>query len=265
MSAKLVELRDQLVIDAGVEGDPKFPIPRLNRMIALAERYVQTELNALGFKKWEKSLTVTKIGSGSGVEGFADSYFNSATKNVAVATIPFTHSAVSYLKDILESPSSILFVSCDFYSAPTHAYGLAYEVDKDRFKESLMNTYLAPTKKSPIFMRLGNKLWVAPYADSTYNLQSITVFYYKVITDITLFESPLTTADDNTTEIPVEFEEFIIKKAKLEIDIILEKVNNRSSITRQIQQNISSAYQKFAGKQKELNRASMRDNQTKMQ
>lgn len=249
----LKALRDQLVIDAGVEGDPKFPITRLNRMIALAERYVQTELNTYGLKKFEKFATITGA-------DLVSAAFNKATSNVKTVAIS------TVITDLLETPSSILFIECDFLLSPsTHAYSLAYEVDKDKFKESLNNSLLAPTKKNPIFMRLDNQIWIAPLADGSYNLNSITPYYYKRVTDISAIVSPATDAEDNLTEIPAEFEEYIVKKAKLEIDVILEKVQNRQSIANQLQQEIQSANQKFINKQVEMNRANTRDIKTKMQ
>ena len=265
MPSKLIELRDQLIIDAGVGGNPKFPIPRLNRMIALAERYVQTELSTIGFKKWEKVLTVTTSGGAS--DGLVDAAFNSATNNVSTISIPFTDTGVTFLNDLLESPSSILFLDCKYILLTASTYGLANEVDKDKFKESLRNTYFVPTKAQPIFMRLNNKIWIAPLIDaaSNYKIDQVDIYYHKVITDISVVISPATDADQNTTEIPMEFEEFIIKKAKMEIDTILEKLQNKVSASQQLQREISSAYQKFIGKQKELNRANTRDSKIKLQ
>jgi hypothetical protein len=263
MPAKLIELRDQLIIDANIEGDAKFPIPRLNRMISLAERYVQTELNSLGMKKWEKSLLVTASGGVS--DGLINAAFNHGTNNCDTISIPFVDGAITYLNDLLETPSSILFIDCDYLLVAAHSYGLAYEVDKDRFKEALSNTYLAPTKKNPIFMRLNNKIWISPLTDSSYLLNQVTVYYYKVITDISAIVSPATDADQNTTEIPVEFEEYVIKKAKLEIDTILERIMDKTLASRQLQSEITSAYKNFVGKQTELNRANMQDKKTKLQ
>jgi hypothetical protein len=265
MSAKLIELRDQLIIDAGIEGDPKFPAPRLNRMIALAEKYVQTQLIPLGLKKWEKVLTVTT--SGGVADGLTDAAFNSATNNVSTISMPFTDTLISYLNDVLESPASILFIDCKYKLLTDSSYGLAYEVDKDRFKEVLSNTYFAPTKKQPIFMRLNNKIWIAPLVDaaSLQKIDQVDVFYHKVITDISVIISPATTADDNRTEIPVEFEEHIIRKAKIEIDEILGRSEKKASASRQLDREILMAFNKFAGKQFEVNRAAQQSKKTKLQ
>lgn len=265
MSSKLVEIRDQIIIDAGIEGNTKFPIPRLNRMITLAERYVQTELASLGFKKWEKVLTVTISGGVADGLVITGQKFNSATDNVGTISIPFTDGAITYLDDLLESPSSILFIDCKYVLVAASSYGLAKEVDKDGFKSKLINSFYVPTKSEPIFMRLNNKIWIAPLTDaaSSYVLNQVDVYYYKVITDISVIISPATDADQNTTEIPIEFEEFIIKKVKMEIDAILERLNDKVSTSNQLQKEITEAYQKFIGKQKELNRANVRDAQIK--
>ena len=93
--ATLKELRDQIVIDSGVQGNPKFPILRLNRIINLACRYVQTELNGLGMKKWESSVALGTPSSGT--------FGGTSIKKVAIST----------LINMLESPNSILFSEVD--------------------------------------------------------------------------------------------------------------------------------------------------------
>lgn len=230
MSATLLQLRDQLIIDAGVEGDPKFPIPRLNRLLNLAQRYVQTELNGLGSKKFEVSAALS----------LSTSSFVGAS-NVKRAAIP---------TNLLESPSSILFIDCNDGSTN---YGIAYEVDKDRFLEQISNTYLVSTVKQPIFMRLANYIWLFPLG-----ITSATVYYYKAITDLS--------SDGDATEIPSEFEEYILKKAKLEVDSILGKVQEKEMASMEIQKDLASAYQKFLEKQQpEQNRASQQNVKSKFQ
>lgn len=230
MAATLLQLRDQLILDAGIEGNPKFPTPRLNRLINLAQRYVQTELNGLGMKKWEKKATIGTMTAAA---------FASASNNVKTASLP---------TDMLETPSSILFLEITGATST----GLAYEVDKDRFLEQLNNTYLAPTEKQPIFMRLANLMYIAPSTSA-----SGSVHYYKAIPDLS--------ADGDSTEIPVEFEEFIIKKARMEVDLVLGKLQEKEQASAQLSRDLSAAYEKFLGKQVELNRGNTRDNKAKLQ
>ena len=225
-------LRDQLIIDAGVEGDPKFPSPRLNRLLNLAQRYVQTELNGLGSKKWEAVDALT-LGSGTFVG-----------VNIKKSAVLGTD-----CPNMLETPSSILFIDCNDGST----YGVAYEVDKDRFLEQISNTYLSSTLKQPIFMRLANYIWLSPAT-----ITAASAYYYKAITDLS--------GDSDVTEIPAEFEEYIIRKAKLEIDAILGKVQEKEMASSELQKDLSSAYEKFLSKQQqEPNRASQQNLKSKMQ
>jgi hypothetical protein len=232
MSASLLELRDQIIIDCGIEGNPKFPNPRLNRMINLAQRNVQTELNGLGMKKWENTDALTL---GSSTFGGV-----SVLKSAALGTD---------CPNILESPSSIIFIEC----SGGGVYGVAQEVDKDRFLEQIQNTFMVSTLKQPVFMRLANFIWLAP---ST--ISAATAYYYKGISDLT--------ADGNTTEIPTEFEEFIIKKVKLEIDAILGKIQEKESASAEIQNQLTDTFNKFAlAQQPEQNRATQQDVKSKLQ
>ena len=231
MPATLLQLRDQLIIDAGVEGNPKFPIPRLNRLINLAQRYVQTELNGLGMKKFETTDSLTLVAS-----TFAG---YSVKKSALIGTD---------CPNMLETPSSISFVDC----SDGVTYGIAYEVDKDKFLETAKNSLLAPTLKEPVFIRLANYLWLLPSTITT-----ATAYYYKGITDLS--------SDSTETEIPAEFEEYIIKKAKLEIDTILEKIQEKELASVDLQKDLMSAYQSFLSKQQEFNRANQQEMKSKLQ
>lgn len=219
MGATLLQIRDQIIIDAGIEGNPKFPSLRLNRLVNLAQRRVQTQLNGLGMRKWESSDSLT-LSAGT---------FN----NVNIKTAPLSTDC----PNMLESPNSIIFIECTGVSSS----GLAYEIDKDRFAEQLANTYLAPVEKQPIFMRLAQKIYIAPATVAT-----ATAYYYKAVTDLS--------ADADATEIPLEFEEFIIKNVIIEIDYVLGKIADKNSAQNQLSNEIAQAYEKFLGKQTELNR-----------
>lgn len=218
MSATLLELRDQLRIDHDILGNDKFPDARLNRIINLAQRYIQTSLNGLGMKKWEKSTGITPVVL---TEDAIASSFNN------VKTISLSSS----LPDLLESPNSIKFIDC--------TSGIALEVSEDYFIEALRNSYLAPSLVKPIFTRFAGKVYLAPLAIST-----VKVYYYRVITDLA--------SDASTTEIPVEFEEQLLKKAGVDIDFILQKVQDKQSALQAIDGEIKQAYASYIGKQQEV-------------
>jgi hypothetical protein len=233
MSATLLELRDQLIIDTGVQGNPQFPTGRLNRLLNLAQRYIQTELNGLGMKKWETAQDISGGLTGATFSGVS-------VKTVDIGSTYFLH--------MLESPDSILFLDCSGVEEEVQYNGIAYAVDVSRFQEQVSNTYLAPTLKKPVFTRLANKVWIAPSI-----VTSATAYYYKAITDMT--------SDVSTTEIPIEFEGFLLKKAVLEVEQILGKLDEKELKMRQLEKDIASAYQKFLGKQVEQQRESIKQKQ----
>lgn len=225
--ATLKQLRDQIIIDAGISGQPLFPTTRLDRMINLAQRYVQTNLNGLGMKKWEASDSLTLTATPRGFAGHDVEIANLSTD----------------CPNMLESPNSIIFIQTEDDAG---ACGLAYEIDVKSFQEQLENTYLAPTLAKPVFMRLANKLFIAPYS-----VDSAIAYYYKAVTDLS--------SDSSTTEIPLEFEDFIIKKVVLDIDDILGKSQDKELAQRSLEKDIQATYEKFLGKQNELNRIKIND------
>ena len=221
----LLQIRDQIIIDAGIKNNPDFPIARLNRIINLAQRYVQTNLNGLGFKKWETSISI-----GTPSEGFHGA---TAIKTFTVAT----------LEDMLESPSSIILIETSDGSTK----GIARPVDPDVFEEQISNTYLAPTLAKGVFTRLSGNILLAP---ST--ITSGTAHYYKNIAALS--------ADSDTTTIPLEFVEFIIKKSVNDINEALGKLQNSAKATQELEARLSEVYQKFHGIQNEQNRNKINQN-----
>lgn len=222
MASTLAELRDQIVIDANVQGNPLFPVNRLNRIINLAQRSIQTELNGLGMKKWETRVVLSESIRST-------TFVGKPVVSVALNEENFPQ--------MLESPRSIIFIEC----SDGVAHGLAFEVDLERFKEQIDNTWLSPTTGSAVFMRLANQVLVAPV-----EVNSLVAYYYKAAADLV--------NDSDETSIPMEFEEYVIKKAVAEIDGILGNLEAKQVKTKQIQSEISAAYQKFLEKQGERGR-----------
>jgi len=219
--ATLLQLRDQIIIDTGILGNPDFSVARLNRMINLAQRYVQSQLHALGMKKWEKMYPLTLSSS------------NFSGNSVKVASV------TTNLPDMLESPKSIIFIATS--DATSTYYGNAFEVSVKEFKEQLGNSYLAPTLVKPIFTRLAGFIYLSPDT-----ITDASALYYRVVTDLS--------TDASSTEIPSEFEEFIIKKVSLEIDSILGKIQEKQVAEQQLDKEIITSYQNFLNKQAETER-----------
>jgi len=224
-STTLLQIRDQVTLDAGVKNHPEFPPTRLNRIINLAQRYVQTLLNGLGFKRWETSIATGALTAG----------FHGAT---AIKTF-----AVTVLTDMLESPSSILLIETTDGSTK----GIARPVDPNVFEEQIANTYLAPTLAKGVFSRLSGNFLLAP---ST--ITGGTVHYYKNVTDLS--------GDADISEIPLEFVEFVIKKAVNDIKEALGDLQNTSKVTQELEGRLNEVYQKFHGKMQEQNRNKQNNN-----
>lgn len=227
MASTLKQIRDQIIIDAAISGNPLFPTLRLNKMINLAQRYVQTNLNGLGMKKWETSDALLLTSTAKGFAGH----------DVQISDLS------TDCPNMLESPNSIIFIQT---VDDANAYGIAYEIDIRSFQEQLDNTYLSPTLSKPVFMRLANKIFIAPYT-----VDQAIAYYYKAVTDLS--------SDSATTEIPIEFEDFVIKKTVLDINEILGKLQDKELAQRQLEKDIQQSYEKFLGKQQELNRVKAND------
>lgn len=221
----LLQIRDQVFLDAGIKNNPDFPPARVNRIINLAQRYVQTMLNGLGFKRFETSISI-----GTPSAGFHGA---TAIKTFTVAT----------LLDMLESPSSILLIE----TSDGTTKGIARPVDPNIFEEQISNTYLAPSLAKGVFTRLSGNILLSPAT-----ITSGAAHYYKNITDLS--------GDTDTSEIPLEFIEFVIKKAVLDINESLGKLQNTAKATQDLESRLSEVYQKFHGKQQEQTRSKQNDN-----
>jgi hypothetical protein len=228
MPATLVQLKDQIIIDAQIEGDERFPHNRIVRMINLAQKYVQLRIIKLGAKKWEKkSASITPDSS---------TYVGKNVKTISVSTS---------LADLLEGMFSVLNIEVDDGSN----YGEAGQVDKDKFLSQLKNTYLQPSlsNNEAVFMRLSGLIYLSPSAITT-----AYVHYYKTVPDLS--------SDSDETEIPVEYEEFIIKRAIIEINSILGKLNEKQNALNNLDTEIKEAFQNFDINLRDDNAVAMQNN-----
>lgn len=218
MSATLKQLRDKVIIDRpNLIGHPDFPDARLNKELNLAQRYVQTEIAGIGFYKWQASASATAGLSATTHAG------------VNVKTVPIN---ATYFPNMLESPKSIRY----FDISDGSTSGIAREVAEQNLQEKLSNTYTAPTLKQGSFTRIDNNVILAPSTITT-----ATVHFLKVVTDLS--------SDSDTTEIPPEFEGFILKKVLIELDDILGKLDSKASAMQQLGMDIQKAYQEYNNRQ----------------
>lgn len=211
--ATLVQLRDEIILRTGVKNSTEFPPTRINRYINLAQRFVQNMLNGLGMKKWETSISSGTLSAGT--------YGASNVKTFAT----------SVLTSMLESPSSIRFIE----TSDGTTKGIARPVDENIWEEQLSNTYMSPTLAKPVFCRISGAIQLAPSTITT-----ATVHYYKSVTDLA--------SDGDSTEIPLEFEQFVIEKAITDIEADMGKIANKEASVSKIEQQLQTVYDKFHGK-----------------
>src|ERR1017187_5940741 len=210
MSTTLKMLRDQIILDANISGDVNFPDLRLNRIINLSQRYVQTALDGLGMRKWEKSAGLT----------LAPGLF----VGIAIKTSPVP-------TNMAESPKAIKFV--DVTDGTRN--GLAFEIGENLFFENITNTFLTPTISKPKFARLANNILLSPAT-----ITSGTIYYYGVVTDLV--------NDGDSSEIPSEFDDNVIKRAIIDIDVVLGKIQDKQVALADLDKTINDSWQKFLGK-----------------
>jgi len=281
MGMSLTQFRDQVELSANIKGDPDFGVTRINRKINLACRYVQIQLNGLGFKKWETAMPITPL---------AGTFAGIAIKKVGVNS----------LSNMLESPRSIPFIEVTDGSL----FGVAFPTDANKFKSKVVNSYDQATMKDPVFTRLANMILLTPVG-----IISGTAYYYKCINDLldttltitaatagsgivtvtcvnhgltdgdtisiagvtgmtdlnstfqvivtasNTFTVPLTTIQTWTaggtitvySQIPMEFEDFIVRKVVMDIGIDQGKIQNKDNVLKEFDNDLTNTYNKFFG------------------
>lgn len=208
----LAQIRNFILTEVPeIIGHEDYPNVRLNQMINFAQREVQRQLSSLGYKKWIKEASPTTT---------TTTYAGDTVLRFTVPT------------DMLESPDSIIELPCSGTSEGSSTYAYAREVNIDLWREQVANLFLRPTSKRPAYFRLGNVIMVSQGSGTI--LSECSIIYEYIVTDLS--------SDSSTTEIPAEFEEFIIKKVVYEIKKDSQKLAEFNA-------ELSNAYGKF--KQKE--------------
>lgn len=208
-------LRDLVFLDAKIESDPDFPPARIDYLINQSQRYVQSKLNRLGFKKFETTadlvLSVT-------------TFVGMTTKSAAITQLT-GYMETSPIKYINTSGMEII------NGINSMVHGQAFELPDEIFRERIISSISVPTLKYPKFMRTANFLHFYPYT-----ITSAKAFYYRSLNDLT--------DDNDLTEIPIEFELFIVEKTV--IDIL-----NRKGVIQDMQKAVASLDRKIADKYQE--------------
>lgn len=191
-----------------IRANNNFPKSVLIRLINDAQKYVQVQLAHLGIKQWEATDSLT-LSSGT-----------LASQNVKTANLN-----TDCPSRLFDDKSSIKYIET---TGATYN-GIAKYIDDDALIEKLRNSYTAPTELEPVFSRKNNLLYIAP---ST--ITAGTAVYYKAVTDLA--------SDSDTTTIPENYEEFIVKRVLIEIDGMLEKLNNKIEAINQLTKDIKDIF-----------------------
>lgn len=301
MSMTLVQFRDIVIANTGIEGDRNFPSTRLNLYVNKATKFVQQKLNGLGYKKWEKSSTLsigaisTSAKNAAGTNyAVGDLIYVSANGNKdavlvvltlsgsAVATYAVANAGTGYAivtgaattssgsgtgftlnitavtttlssgtlgsitvkygtvpSDLMESPNSLILLDC---VGATNNGTTKKEYNVGEFEDACGNSYTAPTEKQPAYTRLANKIYLFP---ST--ITSATVYYYGSIADLV--------NDSDTSNIPTEFEEYVIKKVVAEIQAAQGVIKDLNAADQAIAQSITDTFNKFLSSTQERQQA----------
>jgi len=224
--ATLLQIRDQLIIDANVLGDPMFPKARLNKIINEAQYFVQRELADLGFKAWEESIAPTMSAAAYG----------SYTNNV-------WSTALSNITNYLETKHPILYITMVVTGVGSEAFGIAREVEQKKFLEALQNSYLAPTwvitsnKNEGIFTIADKTLYVAPYSQAQTTEMTTTVYYREKVAELS--------SDTGASEIPSEFISMVVQKCVVDIKEIKKELNDKQVALAELRDNIGSTFEKY--------------------
>lgn len=209
----LIQYLDLLKVERPeIKSNPNFPKAVLIRLVNDGYKFVQVQLAHLGIKQWEATDSLT-LSSGT-------------LANQSVKTADLSSDCPGRL---FEGRDAIKYIE----TTGVTYNGIARYVDDDIVIDHLRNTFLAPTEYEPIFSRKNNILYISP---ST--ITAGTAVYYKTVTDLS--------ADSDATTVPENYEDFIIKKALIEIDAILEKLQSKIEAINQLTKDIKETFNSFA-------------------
>ena len=175
------ELRHQVVLDAGVLGNPMWGGERITNLLNQAQQWLQPLLVKSGSLNWLTEST--------------DSFTNATLFGKAVSSTPAPTTR------LVDAP--IMFVRHSTLTKP------AREVDLNNFIEEVDNTVTKPSTTRAIFVLRGSTIFVYPQLSGGDTASQIT--YHKRVTDLVY--------DDESTqcEIPVEKQPILIERVVAQI------------------------------------------------
>lgn len=228
MALTLAQYRDLVSAGAHVEGHQDWPFVRLNLVVNQALKFVQSKLNGLGYKKWEKSGTLTLTSSTIGAL---------TTKRAAIPT------------DMLESPQAIKMLET---TGATNNGSTNRELEAEKFEAECANSFLAPTEREAAYTRLDNYIHLSP---ST--ITGATIHYFAVLAELA--------ADSDTSTLPVEFEMYAIQKAINDVKAIQDPTLDISKMDAMVSAAIASTFDDFLKTESEKKAASGQEETVEVQ
>lgn len=208
MALTLAQYRDLISIGAHVEGHQDWPVIRLNLIVNQALKFVQSKLNGLGYKKWEKSGALSLSSSTIGAI---------TTKRAAIPT------------DLLESPRAIKMLDCTDGSSTGSTNR---ELEAERFEEVCSNSFEAPTARQSAYTRLNNYVHIYPAS-----ITGATIHYFAVLAELS--------SDSDTSTLPVEFEMYVVQKGINDVRAIMDPTLDQSQLDAMISRAIGSTFEDF--------------------
>ena len=214
MASTLVQLRDLVIANTGIKGDPNFAHALLNRCVNDAQRDVQLKLFNLGYTEFKSSDSLTLTAAA----------YSSGSNNVKTAPLS------SDCPTRMGIPNWLLFIEVNDSGAGGTSYGVAYPVSAGVFKEQLRNTYLAPTTLYPICTVLDDKLYLAPLA-----IDVATAHYYKEVTDMS--------ADSSTLDLPESFSSFVARSVEMRVEDRKGKLQDKQAAMQELDKDLAQTFQ----------------------
>lgn len=142
--ASLIEIRDKISINTGVEGSEFFPPLRLNDIINNSTIWLGTELVSFGVKRFETQANITSLLNNSDFGG-------TEVKSVELNEINFP--------GILLTQNPLRFIEVrDNYSRK----GIASEITSSLFDDLCKNEFTKPSINNSSFCIESGKVFIAP-------------------------------------------------------------------------------------------------------
>jgi hypothetical protein len=222
MSTTLLQGQDFLATQAGVLGNKDFPDSLLTYFLNISQRYVQKALNGLGLKKFEQSYDATANLTAGKYNG----------QNIKIVTMVQIKTGSTY--DVGIYPNSIRLIECGNGAsiAASTDFGVAKPADEQVFHSILSSALQTPTIKAPRFCWQDNQLLISP---ST--VTACIIHFYRVIKDLT--------QPADVFEIPDEFIDFVIKRAKIEVFDRLKLLDNKDEAIKALDNEIKDQFNSF--------------------